>query len=87
MFIEFTHEEVKPYKDIKKLYRNTNLKDGDKVIVVYFKILEIFSYDIYLLSNNCQLVFLLKLCYTLSVIGKGVTILCGHGFGKFSSRK
>lgn len=44
MFIEFTHEEVKPYKDIKKLYRNTNLKDDDKLIVVYFKILEIFSY-------------------------------------------
>ena len=44
MFIEFTNEEIKLYKDIKKLcYYNNNLKDDDKVIIMHFKILEQFE--------------------------------------------
>ena len=42
MFIEFTNEEVKLYKDIKKLCDN-NFNDNDKVILIHFKILEVFS--------------------------------------------
>lgn len=42
MFVEFTHEEIKTYQEIKKLYKNDELKDSDKVIVIYFKILETF---------------------------------------------
>ena len=43
LFIEFTHEEVKKYHEVKKLYPNKNFKDNDKVILMYFKILEIFK--------------------------------------------
>lgn len=43
LFIEFTNEEVKKYKDIKKLYPNKEFKDNTKVIVMYFKILETFN--------------------------------------------
>lgn len=43
MFVEFTHEEVKTYKEIKKVYKNDELKDSDKVIVIYFDILEKFA--------------------------------------------
>ncbi len=43
MFIEYTHREIKKYKEIKKIYKNENLKDEDKVLVEYFKILEIFE--------------------------------------------
>ena len=43
MFVEFTYEEVKLYKDIKNIYKRNDLKDNDKIIVVYFKILEIFN--------------------------------------------
>lgn len=42
MFIEYTHQEIKMYKDIKKVYKNKKLKNNDKVVVEYFKILEIF---------------------------------------------
>ena len=42
MFVEFTNSEVKTYKDIKEVYTIENLKDDDKIIVTYFKILEIF---------------------------------------------
>ena len=43
MFVEFTHEEVKHYRDIKNLYKNNDLKDDDLVILCHFKILESFS--------------------------------------------
>ena len=43
LFIEFTYEEVKKYKDIKKFYPKQNLKDNSKVIAMYFKILETFN--------------------------------------------
>ena len=44
MFIEFTSEEIKLYKDIKNLCDdNNNFKDEDKVIVRYFKIIELFE--------------------------------------------
>lgn len=42
MFIEYTKREVKFYKDIKEIYSNDKLKDDDKVILRYFKVLEIF---------------------------------------------
>ena len=42
LFIEYTHQEIKTYKEIKKVYKNKKLKDDDKVIVEYFKILERF---------------------------------------------
>lgn len=42
MFIEYTHQEIKQYKEIKHVYRNSKLKDTDRVVVEYFKILEIF---------------------------------------------
>lgn len=42
MYVEFTHEEVKLYKDIKSICKSDELKVDDKVIVSYFKILETF---------------------------------------------
>lgn len=41
MFIEYTKREVKYYRDIKEIYINDKLKDDDKVILNYFKVLEI----------------------------------------------
>lgn len=43
IFIEITERKTMHYKDIKKLYNLKNLKDDDKVVVTYFKILEIFA--------------------------------------------
>ena len=43
LFVEFTYEEVKQYKDIKDLYKREDLKDDDKLIVNHFKILEVFD--------------------------------------------
>ncbi len=43
MFVEFTDEEVKMYKDIKDVCKRDDLKDDDKVIVAHFKIVEIFN--------------------------------------------
>lgn len=43
MFVEFTYEEIKFYKDIKNVYIRNDLKDDDKLIVNHFKILEIFK--------------------------------------------
>lgn len=43
MFVEFTKREVKKYEDIKDVCTIENLKGDDKVIVTYFKILEIFK--------------------------------------------
>ena len=43
MFVEFTHEEVKLYKEIKNAYKREDLKDSDKLIVKYFKVLEYFD--------------------------------------------
>ena len=43
LFVEFTYDELKKYKDIKKLCNNKELKDNDKVIICHFKILEIFK--------------------------------------------
>lgn len=42
LFIEFTYEEVKYFKDIKNLCNSDDLKDDDKVILIHFKILETF---------------------------------------------
>ena len=42
MFIEYTHQEIKEYKDIKSNYKNEYLKENDKVVVEYFKINETF---------------------------------------------
>ena len=42
MLIEYTKEEIKTYKEIKDINNNNNLKDDDKVILRYFKVLEIF---------------------------------------------
>ncbi len=42
MFVEFTQEEVKLYKDIKKVCQKKDINDNDKVILVHFKILEKF---------------------------------------------
>lgn len=42
LFVEFTYEEIKTYKEIKNVYKNENLKDDDKLIISNFKILEIF---------------------------------------------
>jgi uncharacterized protein YhfF len=42
LFVEFTHRDLKTYKDIKKVYLKEGLNDDDKVIVNYFKILERF---------------------------------------------
>ena len=40
LFIEYTHDEVKLFKDIKDLYPMNNFNDSDKVIVEYFNIIE-----------------------------------------------
>lgn len=42
MFVEFTKREMKFYKDVKKICKNDKLKDDDKVILQYFKVLEVF---------------------------------------------
>lgn len=42
LFIEYTHQEIKKFKAIKNIYKNKELKDNDKVVVQYFKILERF---------------------------------------------
>lgn len=43
MFVEFTHEEIKTFKDIKETCQKNDLEDDDKVILVHFKILETFN--------------------------------------------
>lgn len=43
MFVEFTYEEIKFYKDIKKVCKDRFYKDDDKLIVIHFKILETFQ--------------------------------------------
>ncbi len=44
MFVEFINEEIKLYKDVKKLCDKENiLADDDKVIIIHFKILEEFN--------------------------------------------
>ena len=43
IFVEFIKKEVENYKNIKNLYKIENLKDEDKVIIIYFKILEKFE--------------------------------------------
>ncbi len=42
MYIEFTHEEIVQYKDIKEVCKKDSLEDDDKLIAVYFKTLETF---------------------------------------------
>ena len=42
MYVEILRKEVKLYKDIKDKFKDDKLRDGDKVIVAYFKILEKF---------------------------------------------
>lgn len=43
MFVEYTYEEVKTYKEIKDIIKRDELKDNDKLIVIHFKILEVFN--------------------------------------------
>ncbi len=40
LFIEFTHENVQNYYTVKKVYHNSKLKDNDKILIRYFKVLE-----------------------------------------------
>ena len=42
LFIEFTYDEIKTYKEVKTFYRSDKYEDNDKIVVTYFKILEIF---------------------------------------------
>lgn len=43
IFIEYTYREIKTYKEIRINYNNNKLKDNDKVVVEYFKVLEVFK--------------------------------------------
>ncbi len=44
LFVEFTYDEVKTCKEIRNLLCNSDdLKDDDKLIVIHFKILEVFD--------------------------------------------
>ena len=43
LFIEFTKEEVKEFKEVKDQCKNSNYKDNDKVIVNHFIVLEKFD--------------------------------------------
>lgn len=43
LFIEFTHQKIQEYREIKDRYTFPKLKDDDKVVVQYFKVLEIFK--------------------------------------------
>lgn len=43
MFVEYTHEEVKKFKEVKEVCKKDGIKDDDRVIVTYFKILEVFK--------------------------------------------
>ncbi len=43
LFVEYTHRAVITYKEIKKVYKSSELKDDDKLVVMYFKIIEIFK--------------------------------------------
>ena len=40
IFIEFTKESVQSYYSVKNVYQNSKLKDNDKVLIRYFKVLE-----------------------------------------------
>ena len=40
LFIEYTHDEVKTYQEIKNLYPKNNIANNDEVIVRYFNIIE-----------------------------------------------
>ena len=42
IFIEYTHQEIKTYQEIKNVYINEKLDDNTKIVVEYFKILERF---------------------------------------------
>lgn len=42
LFVEYTKEITKYYKDVKNLYEDDRFKDDDKVRVRYFKVLKIF---------------------------------------------
>lgn len=41
-FIQYTKQEVMEYKDIKHMCQNKDYNDDDKILVEYFKILEVF---------------------------------------------
>lgn len=43
IFVEFTKRQVKKYKEVKDIYSNGNLKENDKLIIMYFKILKVFK--------------------------------------------
>ncbi len=43
MFVEFTYEETKLYKEIKDIYKREDLEDNDQLIITHFKILETFN--------------------------------------------
>ena len=40
LFIEYTHDEVKTYQEIKNLYPKNNIANNDEVIVRYSNIIE-----------------------------------------------
>ncbi|MBE6147844.1 MAG: hypothetical protein E7168_05955 [Firmicutes bacterium] len=43
MFLDFTRCKISEYKEIKNSYKIKDLKDNEKVVIKYFKILEIFK--------------------------------------------
>ena len=43
MLVEYTKEEIKKYKDVKDAYPVKDLKDDDKVLVVYLEVKEVFE--------------------------------------------
>lgn len=42
LYVKYTKQELKKYKDIKEYFINENFKDDDNVIVTYFEIIDIF---------------------------------------------
>ena len=43
LLLEFTKSEIKDYKEIKKVYQDKNIKEDEKVNILYFKVIEIFE--------------------------------------------
>lgn len=46
LFVEYTHSSIQTYKDIKNSYNSLDFNDDDKLVVMYFKIIEIFDKNI-----------------------------------------
>ena len=43
LLVEYKKSRIKEYKEVKELYKNEEMKDTDKVLVVYFDIKEIYD--------------------------------------------